>query len=311
MKTTTNFQYSPEVTYALQHGQPIVALETAVLTHGLPFPINIETSIAMEDEVRLAGAVPATIGLLDGKVHIGLNRDEVIRLGNPASKPRKVSRRDFGVCLVSGECGGTTVAGTLIAAQMAGIKVFATGGIGGVHRGEIFDVSADLEELSHCPIIVVCAGAKSILDLPATLEVLETRGVPVIGFQTSDFPAFFSRESGLAVNYRIETPAEAAIIAKKQWEMGINSSILVVNPLPADAAISNTEIEQTISKAIIAAQQSGIHGSRLTPFLLQWVNQTTQGKSMAANLVLLRNNATLAARIAVEVSSDAKPDRFI
>lgn len=288
----------PQVFHALKSNQAVVALETAVLTHGLPFPQNIQLAQDLEAEVRSQGAVPATIGILDGNVHIGLSPVEIQQLGNPTTPVRKISRRDFGIALANRESGGTTVAGTLIAAKSAGIKVFATGGIGGVHRNAPFDISADLPELSRSPLVVVCAGAKSILDLPATLEYLETAGVPILGYQTDEFPAFFSRESGLKVNARVESPQEAAQIASQHWSMGIESALLVVVPPPAQFAVPREKIETIIEQAILEAEKQGIHGQALTPFLLSRVNELSGGESLRANLALLKNNARVAAQIA-------------
>lgn len=291
-------QYSPEVENALKNGQPLVALETAVLTHGLPIPQNIELSLSLEEEVRQAGAVPATIGLLDGELHVGLTRQEVERLGQAEPGTRKVSRRDFGVTIARKENGGTTVAATMIAAHLAGIKVFATGGIGGVHRNAPMDVSADLVELGRTPVLVVCAGAKAILDLPLTMEVLETQGVPVIGYQTNELPAFYSISSGLPLNIRVDRPEEAMEIAKAQWEAGLNSGVLVVVPPPADVAVPREKIEGIIEQAVHEAEEKHIIGSKVTPFLLSRVAELSGGESMKANLALLRNNARLAAEIA-------------
>lgn len=291
-------QYSPEVEKAIKDHQPLVALETAVLTHGLPIPQNIELSLSLEDEVRQAGAVPATVGLLDGELHIGLTLQEVERLGQAEPGTRKVSRRDFGVTIARKENGGTTVAATMIAAHMAGIKVFATGGIGGVHRNAPMDVSADLIELGQTPVLVVCAGAKAILDLPLTMEVLETQGVPVIGYQTNELPAFYSISSGLPLNIRVDRPEEAMEIARAQWEAGLSTGVLVVVPPPADVAVPREKIEGIIEQAVHEAEEKHIIGSKVTPFLLSRVAELSGGESMKANLALLRNNARLAAQIA-------------
>ena len=291
-------QYSPEVEKAIKDHQPLVALETAVLTHGLPIPQNIELSLSLEDEVRQAGAVPATVGLLDGELHVGLTLQEVERLGQAEPGTRKVSRRDFGVTIARKENGGTTVAATMIAAHLAGIKVFATGGIGGVHRNAPMDVSADLIELGRTPVLVVCAGAKAILDLPLTMEVLETQGVPVIGYQTNELPAFYSISSGLPLNIRVDRPEEAMEIARAQWEAGLSTGVLVVVPPPADVAVPREKIEGIIEQAVHEAEEKHIIGSKVTPFLLSRVAELSGGESMKANLALLRNNARLAAQIA-------------
>lgn len=283
-------------------GQALVALETAVVTHGLPIPENLLLAQALEQEVRAQGATPATVALLDGHVHIGLNDEELVRLANLSEPTRKISRRDFGIALARGEAGGTTVAGTLIAAHRAGIRVFATGGIGGVHRNAPFDVSADLAELGRTPMVVVCAGAKAILDLPATMEVLETSGVPVVGYQTDELPAFYSRTSGLPVTVRVDSPAEVAQIAKRHWEMGLEGAVLVVTPPPEEAALPAEQVEGVIAKALEEAEANHIHGAGVTPFLLARVSELSGGASMRANLALLRNNARLAAQIARELA---------
>lgn len=275
----------------------MVALESAVITHGLPRPENLNLARSLEQTVREEGATPATIGLLDGKVHIGLRPELLERLANEDGA-RKISRRDFGIALARGENGGTTVAATLIAAKLAGIRVFATGGIGGVHRNVPFDISADLPELSRSPLIVVCAGAKSILDLPATVEYLETAGVAVLGYRTDEFPAFYSAQSGLPVNVRVDTPQEVARIARLHWEMGLESAILVVQPPPPESALPAEQIESVIHQALQEAEENGISGAQVTPFLLDRVNRLSGGASMQANLALLRNNARLAAQIA-------------
>jgi len=289
-----------DVARAIQNSQPVVALESAVITHGLPRPENLQLALNLEEEIRSQGVVPATIAVLDGKIHIGLTRDQLERLATE-SGTRKISRRDFGIAIARGECGGTTVCGTLIAAKSAGIKVFATGGIGGVHRGSTFDISADLLELSRSPLVVVCAGAKAILDLPNTLEYLETCGVPVIGYRTDEFPAFYSRESGLPVNYNAQTPDEIAEIARAQWSQGLENAVLIGNPPPADSALQPDQVEKTIQQALSAAKEQGIRGAAVTPFLLERVNQLSHGASMQTNLALLRSNARLAAQIAREL----------
>jgi pseudouridine-5'-phosphate glycosidase len=300
-----NFQLSPEITRALNLGAPIVALESTVITHGLPHPQNLELARDMEKQIRDNGATPATIALLDGKIRIGLSDLELIRLSESEST-LKVSHRDFATAIVKKADGGTTVAGTMYAANMAGIKVFATGGIGGVHKESAFDISTDLRSLAEIPTIVVCAGAKAILDLPATLEYLETMGVPVIGYQTDEFPAFYSRESGLGVSARLDTPAEIAEFAKAHWNLGMKGGILVTNPIPEKDAISAAKMEPMIAKASAEAIEQGIHGQKLTPFLLGRISELTKGKSLKANLALLLNNARLAAEIAKEMSTRKK-----
>jgi len=284
---------------------PIVALESTVLTHGLPRPYNLQLAHDMERTVREEGATPATIGFLDGYLHIGLRDAELERLANEEDV-YKVGPRDFATVITKGACGGTTVAGTMLACKHASIKVFATGGIGGVHRESQFDISADLQALATIPMIVVCAGAKAILDLPATLEYLETMGVPVVGFNTKEFPAFYSRESGLDVSINLDNPRDIVDFAKAHWEAGLQSAVLVANPVPVGDAISKSEMEPVIEKASKEAQEKKIHGKELTPFLLQRINELTKGKSVRANLSLLLNNARLAAQIAGALRSREK-----
>lgn len=286
---------------ALFSGRPVVALESAVITHGLPYPHNQRLALEMEDTIRQQNAEPATIAVLDGKIRVGLSPAEIERLAQ-MKHCRKISRRDFGIALSQGESGGTTVAGTLFAAHQAGIRVFATGGIGGVHRNAPFDVSADLHELSRTPLVVVCAGAKAILDLPATLEVLETLGVPVIGYQSEEFPAFYSRQSGLKVNLACQNASEIARAALAHWGAGIHSAVLVANPPPAEHALAADEIENIIQQAVREAEQMGIRGAAVTPYLLEKVNQLTGGASLQANLALLLSNGRLAAEIALAIS---------
>lgn len=297
-----------EVADALLNGYPVVALESAVVTHGLPRPENLHLAQSLEQEVRQQGAVPATIALLDGKVRIGLRPAELERLAEEKDT-RKISRRDFGIAIARGESGGTTVCGTLIAARAAGIRVFATGGIGGVHRDAPFDISADLPELGRSPLAVVCAGAKAILDLPSTLEYLETAGVPVVGYRTREFPAFYSRESGLAVNVTVQEPAEVAAICKAHWATGIESAVLVANPPPEEEALPAAEINADIEKALAEARAQGVRGAAVTPFLLSRVSHLSRGASLKANLALLRSNVFLAAQIAKELTE--RRDRMI
>jgi pseudouridine-5'-phosphate glycosidase len=257
--------------------------------------------------VRDFGATPATVALLDGKIHIGLSDEELVRLADTESESAlKVSHRDFATAIVKKANGGTTVAGTMYAANMAGIKVFATGGIGGVHKESAFDISTDLRSLADIPMIVVCAGAKAILDLPATLEYLETMGVPVVGYQTDEFPAFYSRESGLGVSVRLDSPKEIVEFAQAHWNLGMKSGILVTNPIPEADAIPAVKMEPIIAKASAEAIEQGIHGQQLTPFLLGRISELTNGKSLKANLALLLNNARLAAEIAREINGKKK-----
>ena len=298
----SSFVLHPEVAQALALKLPLVALETTVITHGLPHPQNLQLGRDMEKEVRSQSAVPATIGILDGKVHIGLEDAQLERLASGKTPVRKIGRRDFGIAVARHENGGTTVAGTIIAAHRVGIGVMATGGIGGVHRNAPFDVSSDLPALSQTPIVVVCSGAKAILDLPATLETLETLGVPVVGYQTDELPAFYSRSSGLPVTVSASSPAEIAAIARAQWEMGISSAVLVVNPPPVEVALPREDLEEAIQQALHEAEQKQIHGAGVTPYLLQRVSELSGGESLRTNLALLINNARLAASIAVEIS---------
>jgi pseudouridine-5'-phosphate glycosidase len=297
----SNFTISHEINRALSLSLPIVALETTVVTHGLPRPQNLSLARDMEATVREEGGVPATIGVLKGKVRIGLSEADLDELANDP-KPRKISQRDFAIAAVKDENGGTTVAGTMFAAHQAGIKVFATGGIGGVHtRGawdKPFDISTDLQALATIPMIVVCAGAKSILDLPATLEYLETMAVPVVGYQTEAFPAFYSRDSGLKVSVKLETPDEIVKLANTHWEMGMHSAILVTQPVPGGDEIPKSEMDAYIIQASQEAIKKEKHGQELTPFLLQRISELSNGRSVRTNLSLLLNNARLAAQIA-------------
>ena len=302
-----NILISPKITTALDLGAPIVALESTVITHGLPHPQNLELARDMEKQVHDFGATPATVALLDGKIRIGLSDKELVRLSDAeADSILKVSHRDFATAILKKMNGGTTVAGTMFVAHMAGIKVFATGGIGGVHKESPFDISTDLHALAEIPMIVVCAGAKAILDLPATLEYLESMGVPVVGYQTDEFPAFYSRESGLGVSVRLDSPKEIADFAKAHWELGMKSAILVTNPTPEINAIPKSEMDPIIARASAEAIKQSIHGQKLTPFLLSRIRELTKGKSLKANLALLLNNALLAAEIAKVVNIKKK-----
>lgn len=301
MNLPQSITIQPEIARALKNGRSVVALESAVITHGLPRPANFDTAREMEGIIRAGGAVPATIALLDGRVHIGLTSEELEKLAN-LDGTRKISRRDFGYAIAKGLSGGTTVSGTMLAAAMAGIRVFATGGIGGVHRGSTFDISADLPELGKTPLVVVCAGAKAILDLPATLEVLETLGVLVAGYRTDDLPAFYSPHSGLPLDARFDTPEQVARAAQAQWDLGINGGLLVVQPIPSEDGIPAAEMDIAIRQAVEEAARQGISGPSTTPFLLARVKELSSGRSMQANLSLLRNNARLAAHIAAAFS---------
>jgi len=289
---------STDLSQALQLDLPVVALESAVITHGLPYPDNLNLARDLETEVRSQGAVPATIAVQDGRLLVGLTADQLENLAT-AHMTRKISRRDLAIAVSRWLTGGTTVAASLIIAHQAGIKVFATGGIGGVHRGAPFDISADLPELARTPLVVVCSGAKAILDLPATLEVLETHGVPVIGYQTADFPAFYSQSSGLKVDMTVQTPQEVAMIASTHWKLGLESAVLVANPPPAAYALPWEQVENIIQQAVIEAEEQHITGAKVTPFLLKRVSELSGGMSLRANLALLRSNAQLAAQIAL------------
>lgn len=290
--------FSEEVANALDSNQPLVGLETAVVTHGLPYPTNIELAQAMEGVIREEGAVPATVGVLGGKPQVGMNKEDLLLLAQDR-EVIKISRRDFSRACAKKLNGGTTVAGTITALDRAGIKVFATGGIGGVHRNAPFDISADLPALGNTPVLVVCAGAKSILDLPATLEMLETLSVPVVGYQTSLFPAFYARSSGLPLSTQVEDVEQIAILAKAHWDMGINSAVLLTVPAPIDVALPDKIMADAVNQALKDAVKHKIKGGEVTPFLLKRVSEITGKTSLNANLGLLLNNARVAARVAV------------
>jgi pseudouridylate synthase len=295
-----------EVADALSAGRPVVALESTVIAHGLPRPRNFETALKMEAAIREQGAVPATIGLLLGRLVVGLSTDEIELLANTAGVA-KVSRRDLAAVLHLKKPGATTVAATLFIANQAGIRVFATGGIGGVHRGaaESFDVSADLDALARTSLAVVCSGAKVILDLARTLEVLETLGVPVVGYGTSEFPAFYSRESGLCLDYRVNSPEEAARLMTAQWALGLPSAIVFGNPPPTSSALPLSEVEALIEKALASAASAGIHGKAVTPYLLDHLAKESGGRTLETNIALLVENARVAAQIAVAFRASA------
>jgi pseudouridylate synthase len=295
-KLPDSFVLSSEILRARALGLPVVALESTVITHGLPYPDNLELARQMEEEVRSHACVPGTIAVLDGKICIGLNSTQLERLAGDQGL-LKISTRDFGPALARGKSGGTTVAGTVFAARRAGIRVFATGGIGGVHRNAPFDVSADLAVLASVPVLVVCAGAKAILDLPATLEKLETLGVPVIGYQTNEFPAFYSRSSGLKLATRADTAEAVAGIARSHWDLELTSALLLVVPPPEEAALPKEDVEKAIEQAM-AEMGEKISGQAVTPFLLSRVSELTHGASLNANLALLKNNAKVAAQVA-------------
>lgn len=288
---------SSEIARAMRLSLPVVALESTVITHGLPYPQNLSLAHDMEATVRDEGATPATIAIIEGQVRVGLSDHQLEGLAR-SDKALKISPRDIATAMLKRADGGTTVAGTMFIAQRAGIRLFATGGIGGVHREARFDVSADLQALSDIPMIVVCAGAKAILDLPATLEYLETMGVPVVGFQTDEFPAFYSRSSGLKVSARLDSPEEIVSFARAHWAAGLHSAVLVTNPIPQAVELPKGDMEPIIKRASDEALDKNIRGQQLTPFLLKRITELTSGKSLHANLSLLLNNARLAAQIA-------------
>ena len=299
----TYLDISPEVRQALAEGKPVVALESTIISHGMPYPKNVETALLVEKTIRENGAVPATIALIGGRLKAGLSPDEIEYLGKAGPKVAKASRRDLAAIVARGADGATTVTTTMIIAHMAGIKVFATGGIGGVHRGAevTMDISADLEELGSTPVMVVCAGAKSILDLGLTLEYLETKGVPVIGYGTDELPAFYTRRSGFGVDYRVDSPEELATMFKAHLALGMKGGMLVTNPIPEEYAMDKAVIDAAIEQALSDAKAAGIHGKETTPFLLAKVVELTGGDSLESNIRLVLNNATVAAKTAVEM----------
>ena len=290
----------PDVENALKNNLPIVALESTIISHGMPYPKNIETALMVEETVRSNNAVPATIAIIKGRLKIGLTKEEIEFLATN-DEIKKISRRDLAIAISQKLSGSTTVASTMIIANLAKIAVFATGGIGGVHRGAetSLDISADLDELSRTSVCVVCAGVKSILDIGLTLEYLETKGVPVIGYKTSEMPAFYSTKSGFNVDYRIDAAADIADILKTKWDLSINGGVLVTNPIPVAAELASSVMNNAINQAIIEADNEKITGKKITPYLLSKVNEITKGKSLDANIKLIKNNADLAAKIAV------------
>ncbi len=294
---------SPEVQQALADGKPVVALESTIISHGMPYPKNVETAMLVEKTIRENGAVPATIAIIGGRLKAGLSPEEIEYLGKSGRKVAKVSRRDLAAIVARGADGATTVTTTMIIAHMAGIKVFATGGIGGVHRGAetTMDISADLEELASTPVMVVCAGAKSILDLGLTLEYLETKGVPVIGYGTDELPAFYTRSSGFGVDYRVDTPEQLAAMFKAQQELGMKGGMLVTNPIPEQYAMDKAVIDAAIEQAVAESKEQGIHGKETTPFLLARVVELTGGDSLESNIQLVLNNAIVASKTAAEL----------
>ena len=292
---------APEIQQAIDEGRPVVALESTILSHGMPYPENLEFAHNVEKIVRGEGAIPATTAIIGGKLKVGLNAGE-LEIMCKADGVGKVSRRDVAVYLATGKTGATTVATTMLIASLAGIRIFATGGIGGVHRGatETMDISADLQELAHTPVAVICAGAKSILDIGLTLEYLETMGVPVVGVDTDDFPAFYCRKSGFRVDYNAKDANEIARIIKTKWDVGLEGGALIANPIPKEYELDFDEMETVINSALSMAKEQGIHGKDTTPFLLAHIKDLTGGESLASNLQLAYNNARVASRIAVE-----------
>ena len=295
---------APEVREALAAGRPVVALESTIISHGMPYPKNVETALLVEQTIRDNGAVPATIAVIGGRLKAGLSREEIEYLGKAGRSVAKASRRDLPALVARGADGATTVATTMIIAHMAGIRIFATGGIGGVHRGAevTMDISADLEELAQTPVMVVCAGAKSILDLGLTLEYLETKGVPVLGYGTEELPAFYTRQSGFRVDYRVDSPEELAAIYRAQRDMDYRGGMLVTNPIPAEYAMDKAVIDKAIDEALRAAEEQGVRGKETTPFLLAKVVELTGGDSLESNIKLVLNNAALAAKTAACLS---------
>ncbi|HHV26990.1 pseudouridine-5'-phosphate glycosidase [Anaerosalibacter bizertensis] len=291
-----------EVKNALNEKKPVVALESTIIAHGMPYPKNVETALEVERIIRDRGAIPATIAILDGKIKVGLSKEEIEYLGS-AENVSKVSRRDLPFIVAKGLNGATTVASTMVVAKMAGIKVFVTGGIGGVHRGaeESFDISADLQELAKTSVAVVCAGAKSILDIGLTLEYLETFGVPVVGFKTDEFPAFFTRKSGFGVDYNVDSEEELAKAIKTKWDLGLDGGIVVANPIPEEYEMDIDIINKAIAEALSEAEEKGIKGKKVTPFLLENVKEKTGGNSLESNIRLVYNNALVGANLAIEL----------
>lgn len=298
----------PEVAEALAAGAPVVALESTIISHGMPWPQNLETALRVEAEVRAHGAVPATIAVIEGRLQAGLTPAQIEQLGRGGQAVAKVSRRDLATLVMRRATGATTVAATMIVAALAGIRVFATGGIGGVHRGAetSFDISADLQELARTSVAVVCAGAKSILDLGLTLEYLETHGVPVLGYRTAELPAFFSRTSGFALDHRIDEADQIAALMHAKWTLGLTGGLVIANPIPEAFALARDVIDQAIHQALADARSQGVQGKAVTPFLLARVNELTGGRSLASNIELVLNNARLAAGVAGAYAAQAE-----
>ena len=304
MKLSDYLDIHPDVENAIKNSEPVVALESTIISHGMPYPKNVETALMVEETVRSNKAVPATIAIINGKLKVGLTNDEIEYLATN-EEVKKVSRRDLPITVAQKLSGSTTVASTMIIASLAKIAIFATGGIGGVHRGaeNTMDISADLEELANTNVCVVCAGAKAILDLGLTLEYLETKGVPVIGYKTSELPAFYSSESGFDVDYKIDSAQEIAEILKTKWDLSLDGGVLVTNPIPVAFELETGVMNDAINQAIIEADNNKISGKKITPYLLSKVNEITQGKSLEANIKLIQNNADLAAKIALHYST--------
>ena len=305
MKLEQYLDVHPDVAAALAEGRPVVALESTIISHGMPYPQNVETALAVEELIRANGATPATIAIVGRRLKAGLTHEEIEHLGKAGAQVAKASRRDLAVLVAQGRDGATTVTTTMMIAHMAGIRAFATGGIGGVHRGaeRTMDISADLEERAQTPVLVVCAGAKSILDLGLTLEYLETHGVPVIGYGTDELPAFYTRRSGFSVDYRMDTPEEIAAAFRTSLDLGLRGGMLVTDPIPEEWSMDADVIDRAIAEAVSEAEAQGIHGKAITPFLLARIKDLTGGDSLAANIQLVFNNARLAAQIAAALSA--------
>ncbi len=295
---------SPEVQAALQENRPVVALESTIIAHGMPFPQNVETALLVEKTVREAGATPATCAIMGGRLTAGLSPDQIELLGKEGAMIPKASRRDLAYLVSQGKHGATTVASTMIVAHLAGIRIFATGGIGGVHRGAAttMDISADLQELAHTPVAVISAGAKSILDLGLTLEYLETMGVPVLGYRTAEFPGFYTRRSGFGVDFRMDTAEEIARLLKTKWELDARGGVLIANPVPEEHQLDADLMEKTIAEAMAEADKQGIRGKAITPFLLAKIERLTGGRSLETNIALVLNNVRLGGEIAVAMA---------
>lgn len=308
--TSNYLDIKPEIKEALQRNIGVVALESTIISHGMPYPQNVETAKKVEQAVRRTGAIPATIALMNGRLKVGLSPDELELLGKAGQEVIKCSRRDLPFILASKKLGATTVAATMIIANMAGIRIFATGGIGGVHRGasQSMDISADLQELANTNVAVVSAGAKSILDIGLTLEYLETHGVPVIGYQADEFPAFYVRRSGFGVDYRLDTPAEIAEVLKLKWALDLKGGVVIANPIPHNKGLNNRYIQDIIEQAIAEAEAEGVAGKAITPFLLARIERLTEGASLKSNIELVLNNARLAGEVASELANSTFND---